>query len=265
MSRQAIRRGASWAFAVNSGFSRAAQNHDDGRVRRKGAFVKRRDRPHGTPREADAGVAAVHGSRRCPDGPLRQFLRPPMVSRWGIFRRASGRPRIGPGSPGRLGRRAFGPVRGRHFGMGHAACSTPVENASSGYAVCDSRILKNNIPGETADDNKAVRSFARVGPARDVEFAASRSLRSRRCIEYSIAVQEASWPRRRRRGARTLSAREWRMAMDARIPVRLAAALLLKRGEISLGEIKALPMVYGKDFAIMIANILTTRFNAELH
>ena len=55
------------------------------------------------------------------------------------------------------------------------------------------------------------------------------------------------------------------MATDARIPVRLAAALPLKRGEISLGEIKALPMVNGKDFAIMIANILAARFNAELY
>ena len=55
------------------------------------------------------------------------------------------------------------------------------------------------------------------------------------------------------------------MATDARIPVRLAAALLLKRGEVSLEEIKALPMVNDQDFAIMVANILTARFNAELH
>lgn len=55
------------------------------------------------------------------------------------------------------------------------------------------------------------------------------------------------------------------MTTDARIPVRLAAALLLKRGEISLEEIKALPMVNDQDFAIMIANILAARFNAELY
>ena len=47
------------------------------------------------------------------------------------------------------------------------------------------------------------------------------------------------------------------------IPTRLAAALLLKRGEISLGEIRALPLVDDKDFALAIADVLAQNFEVE--
>ena len=57
--------------------------------------------------------------------------------------------------------------------------------------------------------------------------------------------------------------RESEMTTHSRIAMRLAAALLLKRGELSLEEIKALPLVDDEDFAIMVANILAARFNAE--
>ena len=47
------------------------------------------------------------------------------------------------------------------------------------------------------------------------------------------------------------------------IPTRLAAALLLDRGEISLGEIRALPLVEDEDFALAIADILAYKFKVE--
>ena len=47
------------------------------------------------------------------------------------------------------------------------------------------------------------------------------------------------------------------------IPLRLAAALLLKRGEISLGEIRALPLVEDEDFALAIAEALKQQFDVE--
>ena len=47
------------------------------------------------------------------------------------------------------------------------------------------------------------------------------------------------------------------------IPTRLAAALLLKRGEISLGEIRALPFVEDKDFVLAIADVLAQNFDVE--
>ena len=165
MSRQA--RGASWAFAVNLGFSRAAPDPGDGQGRRKGAFVERRERPHGTPR--DAGVAAAHGSRRCPDGPLRQFLRPPMVSRF-VGALPADR---GPVRPGvRAGERSAG-FAGDPNILGWAMQFVRLlwKMHLRVMPFTTSAFLKNDIPGEAADDDKAVRSFARVGPARD--FAAS--------------------------------------------------------------------------------------------
>ena len=47
------------------------------------------------------------------------------------------------------------------------------------------------------------------------------------------------------------------------IPTRLAAALLLKRGEISFGEIRALPFVEDKDFVLAIADVLAQNFEVE--
>lgn len=46
----------------------------------------------------------------------------------------------------------------------------------------------------------------------------------------------------------------------AEIPTRLAAALLLKRGEISLTEIEALPLVDNVDFALAIADVLAQSY-----
>ncbi len=53
------------------------------------------------------------------------------------------------------------------------------------------------------------------------------------------------------------------MANRSVIPTRLAAALLLDRGEISLGEIRALPLVEDEDFALAIADLLAHRFKVE--
>ena len=47
------------------------------------------------------------------------------------------------------------------------------------------------------------------------------------------------------------------------IPTRLAAALLLKRGEISFGEIRALPLVEDNDFVLAIADVLAQNFEVE--
>ena len=48
------------------------------------------------------------------------------------------------------------------------------------------------------------------------------------------------------------------------IPIRLAAALLLKRGEISLRDIRSLPLVDNdKDYALAIANQLSQHYDIE--
>lgn len=53
------------------------------------------------------------------------------------------------------------------------------------------------------------------------------------------------------------------MTNYSKIPTRLAAALLLQRGEISLGEIRALPLVENEDFALAIADVLAQNFKVE--
>lgn len=53
------------------------------------------------------------------------------------------------------------------------------------------------------------------------------------------------------------------MANSLAIPTRLASALLLGRGEISLGEIRALPLVEDQEFALAIADILARKFKVE--
>lgn len=48
------------------------------------------------------------------------------------------------------------------------------------------------------------------------------------------------------------------------IPIRLAAALLLKRGEISLRDIRSLPLVDNdKEYALAIANQLSQHYDIE--
>ena len=49
------------------------------------------------------------------------------------------------------------------------------------------------------------------------------------------------------------------------IPARLAASLLSARGEISLTEIRALPLVDDDDVAMAIADILARDFDVERH
>ena len=49
----------------------------------------------------------------------------------------------------------------------------------------------------------------------------------------------------------------------ATIPTRLAAALLRTKGEISLNEIRALPLVEDDDVALAIADLLAHRFHVE--
>ena len=49
------------------------------------------------------------------------------------------------------------------------------------------------------------------------------------------------------------------------IPTRLAAALLLKRGEISLDEISSLPFVENKEIAETIVIRLTQHFEVDCH
>lgn len=54
------------------------------------------------------------------------------------------------------------------------------------------------------------------------------------------------------------------MVDESVIPIRLAAALLLKRGEISLMEIKALPGVEDDDdYALAVANVLARQYDIE--
>ena len=53
------------------------------------------------------------------------------------------------------------------------------------------------------------------------------------------------------------------MVNHSAIPTRLAAALLLARGEISFAEIRALPLVEDERFALAIADILAQRFKVE--
>ena len=47
------------------------------------------------------------------------------------------------------------------------------------------------------------------------------------------------------------------------IPIRLAAVLLLNRGEISLREIQSLPFVENDDYALAVANKLAQYFQIE--
>ena len=53
------------------------------------------------------------------------------------------------------------------------------------------------------------------------------------------------------------------MSVYSTIPTRLAAALLLDRGEISLGEIRALPLVEDESVALAIADLLAQNFKVE--
>ena len=53
------------------------------------------------------------------------------------------------------------------------------------------------------------------------------------------------------------------MSINSTIPVRLAAALLLHEGEISFGEIRALPFVEDESYALAIADILARSFRVE--
>ena len=55
------------------------------------------------------------------------------------------------------------------------------------------------------------------------------------------------------------------MADYSTIPTRLAAALLSEQGEISLAEIRALPLVEDDDVAVAIADILARDFDVERH
>ena len=47
------------------------------------------------------------------------------------------------------------------------------------------------------------------------------------------------------------------------IPIRLATALLIQKGEISIGEITALPLVDDREVAIAIARILSRNFGVK--
>ena len=54
------------------------------------------------------------------------------------------------------------------------------------------------------------------------------------------------------------------MTDNSLIPIRLAAALLLKRGEISLRDIRSLPIVDNdKDYALAIADQLSQYYEIE--
>lgn len=55
------------------------------------------------------------------------------------------------------------------------------------------------------------------------------------------------------------------MTVLSGIPTQLAVALLLRRGEISLQEIKALPLVEDDDHAHAIAQGLATWFEVEYY
>ena len=47
---------------------------------------------------------------------------------------------------------------------------------------------------------------------------------------------------------------------NSRVPTRLAAAILIKHGEISLGEIRALPLVEDERSVLAIADLLAYNF-----
>ena len=47
------------------------------------------------------------------------------------------------------------------------------------------------------------------------------------------------------------------------IPIRLATALLLKHGEISFGEIRALPLVENEQAVLAIADLLAHNFRVK--
>ena len=47
---------------------------------------------------------------------------------------------------------------------------------------------------------------------------------------------------------------------NSRVPTRLAAAILVKHGEISLGEIRALPLVEDEQYVLAIADLLAHNF-----
>lgn len=53
------------------------------------------------------------------------------------------------------------------------------------------------------------------------------------------------------------------MKSDAAIPTRLATALLMNKGEISLNQIRALPLVKDDGVALAIADVLAHRFHVE--
>lgn len=55
------------------------------------------------------------------------------------------------------------------------------------------------------------------------------------------------------------------MTVLSGIPTQLAVALLLRRGEISLQEIKVLPLVEDDDHAYAIADSLATWFEVEYY
>ena len=48
-------------------------------------------------------------------------------------------------------------------------------------------------------------------------------------------------------------------------PAKLAAVLLLKCGEITFAEIKALPYVYSEDDALLIVDALRRKFDVEFY
>ena len=53
------------------------------------------------------------------------------------------------------------------------------------------------------------------------------------------------------------------MAKVNNISLKLAAALLLQKGELTISDIRALPFVDSEEFAKVIAFSLQNRFNAE--
>ena len=53
------------------------------------------------------------------------------------------------------------------------------------------------------------------------------------------------------------------MSDSSTIPTRLATALLMTKGEISLNQIRALPLVKDDEVALAIAEVLTHRFHVE--
>ena len=55
------------------------------------------------------------------------------------------------------------------------------------------------------------------------------------------------------------------MTGGATIPTRLATALLIEKGEISLSQIRALPLVKDDEVALAIADVLSHRFQVEYY